>query len=70
MQLKTRIWMTGSLEWFAYIGDEEVYLGMKEFPNPPEEGDEWTNRLGMQFKIIDGEIKIVGQVEPPKRYWL
>ncbi|MRR34532.1 hypothetical protein EG829_07500, partial [bacterium] len=38
MELKTRIWMNGSLEWFAYLGDEEVYLGGREVPYPPRGG--------------------------------
>jgi len=43
MAINTRIWMTGSLDWFGYIGDQEMFLGHRSFPNPPEEGDAWTN---------------------------
>jgi hypothetical protein len=69
MELKTRIWMTGSLEWFAYIGEEEVFLGSRSFPNPPEEGDEWISEAGGIFKIIDAEIRLVGTTEPPRKFW-
>lgn len=56
MELKTRIWMNGSLEWFAYLGDEEVYLGGREVPYPLREGDRWINRFGQEFRVVDGEI--------------
>jgi len=69
MELKSKIWMTGSLEWFAYIDDEEVYLGKREVPAPLEEGDAWTNELGHMFKIMDGYIVLVGKTDPPKKYW-
>ena len=39
--LKTRIWQTGALDWWAMLDNEDVYLGTREFPLPPEEGDEW-----------------------------
>jgi len=68
--LKTKLWQTGALEWWAMIGDEDVYLGSREFPNPPEDGDAWTVRAtGEMFKIIDGEICRVGQQEPVKEIW-
>jgi hypothetical protein len=69
VELKTKIWMTGSLDWFGYIGDEEMFLGHRSFPNPPEEGDAWTNEVGDMFKIIDGVITLTGKTEPPKKYW-
>lgn len=69
MALKTRIWMTGSLDWFGYLDDQETFLGHRSFPNPPEEGDEWTCESGDMFKIVDGEIIKTGHTEPPKRYW-
>jgi hypothetical protein len=69
MALNSKVWMTGSLEWFAYIDDEEVYLGKREVPSPLEEGDAWTNELGEMFKVIDGYIVLVGKTEPPKKYW-
>lgn len=69
MELKTRIWMTGNLDWFAYIGDEEVFLGRREVPMPLDEGDAWTNEIGDMFKVIDGEIRLVGKTEPPKKFW-
>ena len=56
MELKTRIWMNGSLEWFAYLGDETVYLGGREVPYPLREGDRWTNRFGEEFRVENGEI--------------
>lgn len=69
MELKTKIWMTGSLEWFAMIGGEDVYLGKREVPSPLEEGDAWTNEVGDMFKVIDGEIVLTGKTDPPQRYW-
>ena len=69
MELKTRIWMNGSLEWYAYLGDNEVFLGSREVPIPLEEGDTWTNVYGDVFKIVDSEIVHEGRVEPPQRYW-
>ncbi|HEX9078221.1 MAG TPA: hypothetical protein VF795_01455 [Desulfuromonadaceae bacterium] len=69
MELKNRIWMTGALEWFAYIDDQEVFLGKREVPIPLDEGDEWTNELGDMFKVVDGAIVKIGQTEPPKKYW-
>jgi len=68
--LKTKLWQTGALEWWAFIDNEDVYLGSREFPNPPEEGDEWVVRAtGERFKIIGGEIRKVGQEEPPREIW-
>ena len=29
MSINTRIWMTGSLEWFGYIGEVEMFLGQR-----------------------------------------
>jgi len=69
MSLNTKIWMTGSLEWIAFIDNEEVFLGRREVPAPLDEGDAWTNELGDMFKVIDSEIKLVGKTEPPKKYW-
>ena len=69
MEIKTRIWMTGSLDWFGYLNDEEVFLGQRSFPNPPDEGDEWTTEIGDMFKIVDGEIIRVGKTDPPRKYW-
>ena len=69
MQLKNKIWMTGSLEWFAYIGEDEVFLGRREVPYPLEEGDTWTNELGDVFLVEQGEIKLVERIAPPKKYW-
>ena len=56
MELKNRIWMTGNLEWFAYLGDEMVFLGRREVPYPLREGDRWTNGYGDTFHVVDGEI--------------
>lgn len=69
MELKTKIWMTGALEWIAFIDNEEVFLGKREVPSPLEEGDAWTNELGEMFKVENGEIRRVGKTEPPKKYW-
>jgi hypothetical protein len=48
--------MTGNLEWFAYLGDEEIFLGRREVPYPFREGDRWANEYGDSFRIVDGEI--------------
>ncbi len=69
MELKTKIWMTGALEWVALLNGEEVFLGKREVPIPLGEGDAWVNDLGDMFKIIDAEIIQVGKTEPPKKYW-
>lgn len=69
MALNTRIWMTGALDWFAFIDEEEVFLGRREVPSPLDEGDAWTNEFGDMFKVIDDEIRRVGTTEPPKKYW-
>jgi len=69
MELKSKIWMNGNLEWFAYINDDDMYLGKREVPTPLEEGDAWTNDLGDMFKVIDGVITHLGRTEPPKKYW-
>lgn len=69
MPLKSKLWMTGSLEWYTFIDDEEVYLGKREVPVPLEEGDSWTNDQGQIFQVVDGVIRLVGRTEPPKRCW-
>jgi hypothetical protein len=69
MELKNRIWMNGSLEWYAYLGDDEVFLGAREVPIPLEEGDTWTNAYGDVFQVENAEIVRKGRVEPPQRYW-
>ena len=69
MALDTLIWMTGALDWFAIIDDEEVFLGRREVPTPLDEGDAWTNEYGDMFKVIDAEIRKVGTTDPPKKYW-
>jgi len=69
MELKTRIWMTGSLDWMALIDGEEVWLGKREVPAPLGEGDAWINDLGDSFKVIDGYIVLLGRVAPPEKYW-
>ena len=59
--LKTRIWQNGALDWWGMIDGEDVFLGNREFPLPPEEGDEWHVRAtGDLFRIVDGEIRRVG----------
>lgn len=69
MELKTRIWMTGSLDWMALIDGEEVWLGKREVPAPLGEGDAWINDIGDSFKVIDGHIVLLGRVPPPEKYW-
>ncbi len=69
MELKNKIWMTGSLEWYAYIGEDEVFLGRREVPYPLEEGDTWTNELGEVFRVERGEIKLVERTTPPPKHW-
>lgn len=69
MALNTKIWMNGALEWVAQIDGEEVFLGKREVPAPLEEGDAWTNEFGDMFKIVEGDILLVGKTEPPKKYW-
>lgn len=55
--LKTKIWQTGALEWWGMLDGDDVYLGSREFPLPPEEGDEWHVRAtGDKFRIEQGEI--------------
>jgi len=56
LELKNRIWMNGNLEWFAYLGDETIFLGRREVPYPLREGDRWSNGYGDEFRIIAGEI--------------
>lgn len=56
MAIKNKIWMTGNLDWFAYIGDEEVFLGRREVPYPLDEGDSWTNQFGDRFRVENDEI--------------
>ncbi len=67
-ELKTRIWMTGALEWFALIEGEEIFLGKREVPVPLEEGDSWTNGYGDIFTVIDGNIISAGKTDPPEIY--
>ena len=63
--LKTKIWQTGTLEWWGMIDNEDVFLGSREFPQPPEEGDEWLVKItGHRFKIIDREIRLIAKEEP------
>jgi len=69
MDIKNKIWMTGNLDWFAYVGNDEVWLGRREVPIPLENGDRWTNRMGFVFEVIDKEIVIVEKGEPPQREW-
>lgn len=69
MELKNKIWMTGNLDWFAYVGDEEMYLGRREVPSPLSEGDAWINAMGDSFRVEDAEIRYLGRVEPPEKCW-
>ncbi len=68
--LKTKIWQTGALEWWGYVDGDEIYLGSREFPQPPEEGDSWTVRAtGDRFTILDGEIQRQGRGKPLTYPW-
>jgi hypothetical protein len=69
MEIKNRIWMNGSLEWWCYIGEEEHYLGRREVPMPLSEGDRWTTLQGDQYAVQNGEIVFIGRTEPPEREW-
>ena len=69
MELKNKMWMTGSLDWYAFIDDKEVWRGRREVPYPFDEGNAWINQAGDSFKIENCEIILVGRVEPPKRTW-
>lgn len=69
MELKTKMWMNGNLEWFAYLGDNEVFLGQREVPFPLSEGDRWINQYGDVFQVVEGEIRHLGREEPPERSW-
>jgi hypothetical protein len=69
--LKTKVWQTGALDWWAMLGNEDVYLGTREFPLPPEEGHEWhVKKSGDMFKIIDGEICKIGNKPFAGEEWL
>jgi hypothetical protein len=68
--LKTRIWQTGALDWWGMIDGDDVYLGNREFPLPPEEGDAWqVRKTGDLFKIVDGEIVKVGNQPVEEHPW-
>jgi hypothetical protein len=69
VELKNRIWMNGNLEWYAFIGEDEVFLGRREVPTPLEEGDSWINEYGDHFKVVDARICLLERVEPPNRCW-
>ena len=69
MELKTRIWMTGSLDWVALIDGKETWLGKREVPIPLGEGDAWINDIGDSFKIENGTIVLLGRVAPPEKIW-
>ena len=69
--LKTKVWQTGALDWWGMIDDDDVYLGSREFPLPPDEGDEWhVIKTGDRFKIIDGEIVKTGNEPVHEKPWL
>lgn len=68
--LVTRIWQTGALDWWGMIDGEDRYLGSREFPLPPEEGDEWTVRsTGERFRISNREIIYLGKGEVQTFNW-
>ncbi len=68
--LKTKIWQTGALDWWGWIEDDDVFLGRREFPQPPEEGDEWVVKsTGDRFRIIEGEIVRIARNEHTMEEW-
>jgi hypothetical protein len=68
--LKTKVWQTGALEWWGHIDGQDFFLGSREFPLPPEEGDEWTVRsTGDHFQVVDSEIRYLGRKEIPPQLW-
>ena len=69
--LKTQVWQTGSLDWWGMIDGDDVYLGNREFPLPPDEGDRWQAiQTGDIFQVIDGVIRKIGHEEPKVPEWL
>lgn len=69
MELKNKVWMTGNLDWMAYVGGQEVFLGRREVPYPLDEGDRWINEYGEEFQVSDGEIRHLGTTDPPEKHW-
>jgi hypothetical protein len=68
--LITKIWQTGSLDWWGMIDGGDVYLGSREFPQPPEDGDEWTVKSsGDMFRVVKGEIVKIGNQEVSPEPW-
>jgi len=68
--LKTKIWQTGALDWWGLIDNQEVFLGRREFPLPPEDGDQWQVReTGVMFRIVEGEIQRIGQGAVKESLW-
>ena len=53
----------------ALIDGKETWLGKRDVPAPLDEGDAWINQIGDSFKVIDGEIVLLGRVAPPERTW-
>jgi len=69
--LETKVWQTGALDWWGMIDGDDVYLGSREFPLPPDEGDQWqVIKTGDIFKVIDGEIRKIGHEEPKQPEWM
>lgn len=68
--LVTKIWQTGSLDWWGMIDGEDLYLGNREFPQPPEEGDKWVVKAtGDMFQIVNGEIVKTGHQDVSPEPW-
>ena len=68
--LITKIWQTGALDWWGMIDGEDVFFGVREFPQPPEDGDEWVVKsTGDVFKVIKGEIVKIGHREVTPEPW-
>lgn len=69
--LNSKVWQTGALDWWGMIDGDDVYLGGREFPLPPAEGDRWQAlKTGDIFQVIDGEIHRIGHEEPKVPEWL
>lgn len=68
--LITKIWQTGSMDWWGMIDGEDVFLGNRDFPQPPEEGDEWlVKSTGDVFRVVNSEIIRAGHKEVTPEAW-
>ena len=68
--LITKIWQTGSLDWWGMIDGKDVFLGCRDFTQPPEEGDEWVVKsTGDVFRVVNSEIVRAGHREVTPEPW-